>query len=74
VVCCDQLLELFDSWSGDLCPADFEAFELPFLVQIATRVKATLKAEGREVVPITVFPKGTYTSTNQPTAFRPSAL
>ncbi len=57
-----QLLELFDSWSGDLSPHDFEQFALPYLVQIATRVKQTLKSEGREVVPFTVFPKGSHYS------------
>ena len=53
-----QLLEVFDSWSGDLSPIDFERFGLPYLVQIAKQVKATLRNEGREVVPMTVFPRG----------------
>lgn len=57
-----QVLELFDSWAGDLSPFDFREFALPYLVQIARRVKDTLKAEGREVVPITAFAKGAHHS------------
>jgi uroporphyrinogen decarboxylase len=57
-----QMLEVFDSWAGDLSADDFNAFALPYLRQIATRVKDTLRAEGRPVVPMTVFPRGSHYS------------
>ncbi|KAG0259181.1 Uroporphyrinogen decarboxylase in heme biosynthesis [Actinomortierella ambigua] len=52
-----QMLQVFDSWGGELGPHDFELFSLPYLTQIASRVKATL---GEDAVPMTVFAKGSW--------------
>ena len=51
-----QLLQVFDSWAGELTPTDFAAFSLPYLRLIAERVRAQLGADER--VPMTVFAKG----------------
>jgi len=53
-----QLLQIFESNAGDLTPAQFEEFSLPYLVQIVERVKAELKRQGLPVVPMTVFARG----------------
>ncbi|KAF8939547.1 Uroporphyrinogen decarboxylase in heme biosynthesis [Dissophora ornata] len=53
-----QMLQVFDSWSGELSPRDFENFALPYLAQIAGRVKAELGSE--KAVPMTVFAKGAW--------------
>jgi uroporphyrinogen decarboxylase len=50
-----QLLQVFDSWAGELTPRDFAQFSLPYLSQIAKSVKASL---GDAAVPMTVFAKG----------------
>lgn len=50
-----QLLQIFESNGGDLTPAQYRQFSLPFLEQIATRVKQRLAEEGLPVVPMTVF-------------------
>lgn len=55
-----QLLQLFDSWAGELGQRDFKVYSLPFLTRIATEVKQKLKDEGLEVVPMTVFAKGAW--------------
>lgn len=55
-----QLLQVFDSWAGELSPADFDEFALPYLRQIAHDVDARLDALGLERVPKTVFAKGAW--------------
>ncbi|KAF9820983.1 hypothetical protein IEO21_00960 [Rhodonia placenta] len=53
-----QLLQVFDSWAGELAPHHFQEFALPSLKHIATGVRNKLKAEGIAPVPMTIFPKG----------------
>ena len=53
-----QLLEVFDTWSGELSAECFQTFCLPYVKQIASRVKAQLKEKALPVVPMTLFPKG----------------
>ncbi|TDL29090.1 uroporphyrinogen decarboxylase [Rickenella mellea] len=53
-----QLLQVFDSWAGELSPHDFETFSLPSLVYISSRVKEILASENVPIVPMTLFPKG----------------
>jgi uroporphyrinogen decarboxylase len=53
-----QLLQLFDSWAGELSPHDFAEFSLPYLQYIATEIRQRLKAQGLPIVPLTLFPKG----------------
>ena len=47
-----DLLQVFDSWSGMLSPADFNAFALPYLTQIADALS--------DHAPVILFPKGSW--------------
>jgi uroporphyrinogen decarboxylase len=47
-----NLVQVFDSWSGMLSPADFKTFALPYLQQIVNGVKAN--------APVILFPKGSW--------------
>ena len=50
-----QLLQVFDSWAGLMGPHTFRTFGLPYLRDIATRVKSA-----RPDVPLIVFAKGAH--------------
>ncbi|OMJ30046.1 Uroporphyrinogen decarboxylase [Smittium culicis] len=50
-----QMLQLFDSWAGELSPADYLEFSYPYLKRIADEL-ATAFPE----TPILVFPKGAH--------------
>lgn len=52
------MLQVFDSWSGELGPHEFSQFSLPYLRQIAGRVKDALGPELS--VPMTIFAKGSW--------------
>lgn len=66
VVAGAQMLQIFESWAGELGPAEFAEFSLPYLRQIAERVPRRLKELGVDVddqgrrVPLTVFAKGAW--------------
>jgi len=45
-----QVIQVFDSWSGMLAPADFDRFASPYLLQIADAVHSS--------APVILFPKG----------------
>jgi hypothetical protein len=49
--------QVFDSWGGELSPADFAVFSLPYLRDIATQVKRRL---GDKQVPMVVFAKNAH--------------
>eukprot|EP01102_Stenamoeba_stenopodia_P001808 TRINITY_DN11641_c0_g1_i2.p1 TRINITY_DN11641_c0_g1~~TRINITY_DN11641_c0_g1_i2.p1 ORF type:complete len:353 (-),score=88.44 TRINITY_DN11641_c0_g1_i2:3-1061(-) len=53
-----QLLQVFDSWAGELSPDMFRTFSLPYLLRIASEVKRKLRESGSAEVPMIVFPKG----------------
>ncbi|KAG0053692.1 Uroporphyrinogen decarboxylase in heme biosynthesis [Gryganskiella cystojenkinii] len=53
-----QMVQVFESWGGELGPHDFDLFSLPYLAQIAKRVKAELGHE--HAVPMSVFAKGSW--------------
>lgn len=53
-----QMLEVFDSWSGDLPTSAFLEFELPNLIRINQEVKQRLVEAKIDPVPMTIFPKG----------------
>lgn len=59
-----HLLQVFDSWGGQLGPALFAEFSLPYLCRIATGVKNALAADPNLPapgdVPLTIFAKGAY--------------
>jgi uroporphyrinogen decarboxylase len=60
VVAGAQMLEVFDSWAGDLSPDLFRRFSLPYLAQIASRVKQGLRQRGLAPVPMTCFARGAH--------------
>ena len=47
-----DIVQVFDSWSGALSPADFKILAQPYLLQIADALK--------EDAPVILFPKGTW--------------
>jgi uroporphyrinogen decarboxylase len=55
-----QLVQVFDSWAGELSPATFKAFSLPYLRHISANLPKKLKEMGLEPVPMTVFAKGAW--------------
>lgn len=60
-----QMLQVFDSWAGELSPVSFEEFSLPTLRYISKHTKETLKQRGFDVVPMTVFAKGAWYALDQ---------
>lgn len=55
-----QLVQVFDSWAGELSPASFKKFALPYLRHISANLPKRLKEMGLEPVPMTVFAKGAW--------------
>jgi uroporphyrinogen decarboxylase len=55
-----QLVQVFDSWAGELSPASFASFSLPYLRHISANLPRRLKEMGLEPVPMTVFAKGAW--------------
>ncbi|KAK9464648.1 Uroporphyrinogen decarboxylase [Lipomyces arxii] len=59
VVAGAQMVQVFESWAGELGPAEFKEFSLPYLKRISKGFKKRLVELGiTEHIPITVFPKG----------------
>jgi uroporphyrinogen decarboxylase len=54
------MIQVFDSWAGELSPASFQTFSLPYLNYIADNLPARLASKGLEPVPMTVFAKGAW--------------
>lgn len=61
-----NVIQVFDSWSGLLSPADFKAFALPYIEKI-TRAISTK-------VPVIVFPKGSWYALPELTKISASAI
>ncbi|KAI5776513.1 Uroporphyrinogen decarboxylase [Geopyxis carbonaria] len=55
-----QIVQVFDSWAGELSPSDFAVFSLPYLRQISERLPQRLAELGLARVPMTVFAKGAW--------------
>lgn len=55
-----QLVQVFDSWAGELSPATFATFALPYLRYISAKLPARLSEMGIDAVPMTVFAKGAW--------------
>ncbi|KAK9462520.1 Uroporphyrinogen decarboxylase [Lipomyces oligophaga] len=59
VVAGAQMLQVFESWAGELGPNEFKEFSLPYLKDIIVGLRFRLKQLGiDEHIPVTVFPKG----------------
>jgi uroporphyrinogen decarboxylase len=54
------MIQVFDSWAGELSPTSFKQFSLPYLSIICDRLPSVLKSKGLPVVPMTVFAKGAW--------------
>ncbi|PNS20186.1 Uroporphyrinogen decarboxylase [Sphaceloma murrayae] len=55
-----QIVQVFDSWAGELSPASFAEFSLPYLNYIADHLPKKLQELSLEVVPMVVFAKGAW--------------
>lgn len=53
-----QMVQVFDSWAGELSASDFRAFSLPYLASIASDVKRILAEHQQAPVPMVVFARG----------------
>lgn len=53
-----QLLQVFDSWAGELSPYDFEHFSFPTLKHISTNVRRRISEENLPATSMTLFAKG----------------
>lgn len=61
VVAGAQMLQVFDSWAGELGPNEFHEFALPYLKQISAKLPEKLSQLGvTEKIPLTVFAKGAW--------------
>jgi uroporphyrinogen decarboxylase len=61
-----DVLQVFDSWSGTLSPADFKLFAQPYLLQIADALK--------DSAPVILFPKGSWYALKELSESNASAL
>lgn len=55
-----QMLQVFDSWAGELTPHHFAEFALPACVYIQKKVRHCLRELGHADVPMTLFAKGVH--------------
>ncbi|KAH8106176.1 uroporphyrinogen decarboxylase [Cristinia sonorae] len=57
-----QLLQIFDSWAGELSPHHLEEFSLPSLQRISEGLRKSFASGEIPTVPLILFPKGANTS------------
>lgn len=55
-----QIVQVFDSWAGEMSPASFYEFAMPYLTYICDHLPKRLREMGEEVVPMVVFAKGAW--------------
>ncbi|KAL1856250.1 hypothetical protein VTK73DRAFT_8414 [Phialemonium thermophilum] len=55
-----QLVQIFDSWAGELSPPSFKKFSEPYLAYISENLPRRLRELDLEPVPMIVFPKGAW--------------
>lgn len=60
VVAGAQIVQVFDSWAGELSPACFKEFGLPYLEYVCNHLPKRIEELGQEVVPMVVFAKGAW--------------
>jgi uroporphyrinogen decarboxylase len=54
------MVQVFDSWAGELSPSSFKTFSYPYLVRIADELPKRLRQMDLAIVPMTVFAKGAW--------------
>jgi len=54
------MLQVFDSWAGELTPYQFQTFALPPLLHISHKVHHVLSTLNHPGIDITLFPKGVH--------------
>ena len=55
-----QIVQVFDSWAGELSLSTFKEFSLPYLRYISTHLPIRLREKKLEKVPMVVFAKGAW--------------
>ena len=55
-----QIVQVFDSWAGELSPSAFREFALPELEYVSKHLPIKFKELGLEKVPMVVFAKGAW--------------
>ena len=60
VVAGAQIVQVFDSWAGELSSGSFKEFALPYLAYICDHLPKRLEQLGEERVPMVVFAKGAW--------------
>ncbi|KXS96703.1 hypothetical protein AC578_9441 [Pseudocercospora eumusae] len=55
-----QIVQIFDSWAGELSPATFKEFSLPYLTYICDHLPRRIQEMGEARVPMVVFAKGAW--------------
>jgi uroporphyrinogen decarboxylase len=60
-----QIVQVFDSWAGELSPQSFQEFVLPSLRYISEHLPKKLREMGEDVVPMVVFAKGAWYALDQ---------
>lgn len=60
VVAGAQIIQVFDSWAGELSPATFKEIALPYLLHISDNLPRRLHELKQDPVPMVVFAKGAW--------------
>ncbi|MCJ1283736.1 Uroporphyrinogen decarboxylase in heme biosynthesis [Xylographa opegraphella] len=55
-----DIVQVFDSWAGELSPSSFKRFSLPYLRYISEKLPLRLKDLNLQPVPMVVFAKGAW--------------
>jgi uroporphyrinogen decarboxylase len=58
LIASSQILQVFDSWAGELSPYDFEQFSFPTLKYISTNLRRRISEENLPATPVILFAKG----------------
>ena len=59
-----QIVQVFDSWAGELSSSSFSAFALPYLRYISKHLPMRLEELNLDLVPMVVFAKGAWYALN----------
>jgi uroporphyrinogen decarboxylase len=65
VVAGAQIVQVFDSWAGELSPSSFDEFALPYLRYISANLPKKLQELQEDIVPMVVFAKGAWYALDQ---------